>query len=109
MPNSRRAEDGCGAGEADEVACPRRHQAGFGAVRAAEAEIDQNLVRRRQQHPRGLGGDQGLKMQNVDQSLTPTNCACGSGAVTRRIGSLAKNTVPSGMACTSPLNRNVAR
>ena len=38
-----------------------------------------------------------------------TNCACGSGAVTRKIGSLAKKTVPSGMAWTSPVKRKAAR
>jgi hypothetical protein len=42
-------------------------------------------------------------------SRDSTNCACGSGAVTRRIGSLAKNTVPSGMAWTSPVKRNWRR
>ena len=35
-----------------------------------------------------------------------TSCASGSGAVTRRIGSSAKNSVPSGMAWTSPVKRN---
>ena len=38
-----------------------------------------------------------------------TNCACGSGAVTRRIGSLAKKTVPSGIAWTSPVKRKLAQ
>src|SRR5262249_28832198 len=38
-----------------------------------------------------------------------TSWACGNAAVTRRIGSSAKNTVPSGMACTSPVKRMSAR
>jgi hypothetical protein len=38
-----------------------------------------------------------------------TNCACGSGALTRRIGSSAKNGVPSGIASTSPENLNSRR
>ena len=67
MPNSSSGKHGRGAGEAGDVARPRRHQAGLGAVRAPQAEIDQHLVRRRQHHPRRFGGDQGLKMQNVDQ------------------------------------------
>ena len=37
-----------------------------------------------------------------------TSCASAIGAVTRRIGSSGKNTVPSGMACTSPLKRSVS-
>ena len=36
-------------------------------MRAAHAEIDEHLARRRQHHARGLGGDQRLKMQDVDQ------------------------------------------
>ena len=39
-------------------------------------------------------------------SLVSINCASGSGAVMRRIGSSAKNTVPSGIACTSPVKRS---
>ncbi len=37
-------------------------------------------------------------------SLLSTSCACGIGAVIRRIGSLAKKIVPSGIAWTSPVN-----
>ncbi len=36
-------------------------------------------------------------------------CASITGAVTRKIGSPGKNTVPSGMAQTSPEKRNLAR
>ncbi len=37
------------------------------------------------------------------------SCASGRGAATRRMGSSGKNTVPSGMAWTSPVNRQRAR
>ena len=57
-----------GAGESGDVARSRRPEAGLGAVRAAQAEIDQRLARRRQHHARRLGGDQRLEMQNVDQA-----------------------------------------
>ena len=38
-----------------------------------------------------------------------TSWACGNGAMTRRIGSSGKNTVPSGNASTSPVKRSPAR
>ena len=38
-----------------------------------------------------------------------TSCASGSGAVTRKMGSLAKNNVPSGMAWTSPVKRKLGK
>ena len=56
-----------GAGETGEVARPRRHQSGLGAMGPAQPEIDQHFVRRGEPHARRLGGDQRLKMQNVDQ------------------------------------------
>ena len=40
-------------------------------------------------------------------SRVSTSCASGNGAITCRIGSSAKNTVPSGMAFTSPVKRRV--
>ena len=57
-----------GPGEAGEIARARRHQTGFGAVRAAQAEIDQHLVGRGQHAPRRFGRNKRLKMQNVDQA-----------------------------------------
>ena len=39
-------------------------------------------------------------------SRLSTTCACDIGAVMRRMGSLTKNTVPSGSACTSPVKRS---
>ena len=56
-----------GAGETGEVARARRHQSGLGAVRPAQPEIDQHFVRRGKPHARRLGGDQRLKVQNIDQ------------------------------------------
>ena len=41
-------------------------------------------------------------------SRVSTSCASGSGATTRTMGSLAKNTVPSGMRPTSPVKRRLA-
>ena len=41
-------------------------------------------------------------------SRVSASCAMAIGAVTRRIGSLGKNTVPSGMAWTSPAKRSAA-
>ena len=60
-------QHGGGAGKARDVARTGGHDAGFAAVRAAQAEIDQQLARRRKHHPRGLGGDQRLEMQDIDQ------------------------------------------
>jgi hypothetical protein len=57
----------CRAGEARDVARPRRHQSGFGAVRAPHAEVDQQLSGRGEHAARRFGGDQRLKMQDVDQ------------------------------------------
>ena len=42
-------------------------------------------------------------------TMQVTDWACGSGAVMRRIGSVAKNTVPSATAWTSPLKRKSPR
>ena len=56
-----------GAGKSHDIARARRHHAGLGAVCPAQPEIDQRLVGRREPHARGLGGDQRLKMQNVDK------------------------------------------
>ena len=55
------------AGETGDVACARGEEAGLGAVRAAKAEIDEKLARRRQHHARRLGGDQRLEMEEIDQ------------------------------------------
>ena len=77
-------------------------------MRAAQAEIDQQLAGSGQHHARGLGRDQRLEMQNIDEPRLD-QLGLGSGAVTRRIGSSAKNTVPSGIACTSPVKRSSAR
>ncbi len=38
-----------------------------------------------------------------------TSWAIGSGAVMRSNGSFGKHTVPSGIACTSPVKRKLAR
>ena len=42
-------------------------------------------------------------------SRVSTSCACGSGAVMRISGSLGKQTVPSGIACTSPVKRKARK
>jgi len=49
------------------VAGPRGQQAGLGAVGPAQAEVDERLARAGQHHARGLGGDHGLEVQQVDQ------------------------------------------
>ena len=57
-----------GAGKAREVARACRIKSGLGAVRRAQAEVGQDLARRRQHHARGFGCDQRLVMQNVDEA-----------------------------------------
>src|SRR5207245_523570 len=54
-------------GKARDVACARGQQAGLGAVRTAQAEIDETLARRGKHHAGGLGGDHGLELQEIDQ------------------------------------------
>ena len=66
-PESRLRERGRRAGEAGEIAGPRREQAGLGAVRPTQTEVDERLAGGRQDHARRLGGDQGLEVQDVDQ------------------------------------------
>ena len=58
---------GRGSGKAGEIAGARREQSGLGAVCAPHAEVDQQFARRGEHAARGLGRDQGLKMQDVDQ------------------------------------------
>ena len=41
---------------------------------AAQSEIDEQLVGCEQHHARCLGGDQGLKMQNVDEARLDKLC-----------------------------------
>jgi hypothetical protein len=55
------------AREPGEIGGPRRHQPGLRPMRAAQAEIDERLARRRQRHARGLRCNQRLEMQDVDQ------------------------------------------
>ena len=54
------------AGKARDVARARGKQAGLGAVRTAQAEIDETLARRGKHHAGGLGGDHGLELQEID-------------------------------------------
>jgi hypothetical protein len=54
-------------GEAGDVAGAGRHQAGIGAMGAAQAEIDQQLARCGENDARGLGSDQRLEMHDIDQ------------------------------------------
>ena len=93
-----------GAAEAGEVAGARRQQPGLGAVGAAQAEIHQQFARRRQPHARRLGGDQGLELQQVDEArLDQLRLRQRRDDAQDRL--VGKNTVPSGMACTSPVKR----
>ena len=61
-------QHGGGARKSRDVARPRRHQPGFGAMRTAQPEIDQQLARRRQHHPRSLGSNQRLEVQDIDET-----------------------------------------
>ena len=54
--------------EAGDVAGPRREQGGLGAVGAAHAEVRQHLVPGGQPHPGRLRGDQGLELQQIDET-----------------------------------------
>ena len=63
-----------GAGKAGEVTRPRRVKRGLGAVRGAQTEIGEDFARRRQHHARGLGGDQRLEMQDVDEARFDQLC-----------------------------------
>ncbi len=61
-------QDGGGAGKARDVAGAGRHEAGLGAMRAAQAEIDEALARRGKDHARRLGSDHRLKLQEIDHA-----------------------------------------
>ena len=66
------AEESCrkhgrGAREAGEVRSARREHAGFGAMRAPQAEVDQQLARRGERATRGLRGDDGFEVQQRDE------------------------------------------
>ena len=75
---------------------------------AAQAEIDQQLALGGEHHARRLGGNERLEVEEVHDPRFD-ELGCGNGAVMRTIGSLAKNSVPSGMAWTSPVKRSAAR
>ena len=68
--NAERAArgDGRGAREPGEIGGPRRQQAGFGAVCAAQAEVDQHAPGRRQRAADRLAGNERLEVQQVDRS-----------------------------------------
>ena len=72
MPNTGNAEfdpgrHRRGPGETREVGRARGEQPGLGAVRAAHAEIDQQLPRRGEHAARGFRRDQRRKMQQAQQ------------------------------------------
>src|SRR6516164_4560330 len=54
------------AGKASDIARARGHQPCFSAMRAAQAEIDQQLAGRGKHQARRLGCDEGLEVQDVD-------------------------------------------
>jgi hypothetical protein len=76
-------------------------------VGAPHSEIDQRAPARSENATRGLAGDDGLKVQQVDEARLD-QLSLGQWCVTRTTGSLAKNTVPSGNASTLPLKRSRA-
>jgi hypothetical protein len=55
------------AGKSRDVSRARGEQPGLGAVRAAQPEIDEPAARRGEHHPRPLGCDDRLKMQQVQE------------------------------------------
>src|SRR5690606_35541015 len=57
-----------GSGKSGNIACPCRPKAGFGAMRPPQAEFNKQLAWRGQHEACSLGGDQRLKMQDVDQA-----------------------------------------
>ena len=67
MPNSMPACTVAVPLKPGEIAGARRQQPGFGAMRAAQPEVDQQFAGRHQHHARRLRGDQRLEMQQVDQ------------------------------------------
>jgi hypothetical protein len=73
--------------KAGEIGGARREQSRLGAVSAPHAEVDQQFARRREHAAHGLGGDQRLEVQDIVMRRDSTSCACGSGAVMRRMGS----------------------
>ena len=58
-------EHGGGARHPGEIGGARRVQTGLGPMRAAQAEVHQQLAGRLQDRARGLAGDHGLEMQDV--------------------------------------------
>jgi hypothetical protein len=106
MPK-RAPPHGGGAGEAGEVAGPRRQQPGLGAVRAAQAEVDQRPARRGEHAARRLAGDQRLQVHQVQHpALDQLRLAQRRAHAQQRL--VGKNTVPSGIASTSPVKRSRA-
>ena len=90
MPKRARLDRRRGV-EAGEVAGARGEQAGLGAVRAAQPEVDEAGCRRASRQRAALLAIIVWKLSRLRARLS-TSCASGSGAVTRRIGSSAKNT-----------------
>ena len=56
-----------GSGESGQVARPGRQEPGLGPMRAPEAEVHKRLPLRNKNRTGGFRGDEGLKMQKVDQ------------------------------------------
>jgi len=94
--------------ESRDVAGARGEQAGLGALRAAQSEVHERRGPAARRQRAALLAIMLWKLSRLMIRLS-TNWASGSGAVTRRIGSPAKNTLPSGMASTSPVKRNSSR
>ncbi len=119
------------------VARARDRDAAIGALGPAQAELRNRTALRRLHHPRGLGGDQRLEADDVEQSATGRPCAActtravlvatsvwkpmmlssavskswqsSMGPVTRTIGSRANTNSPSGIASISTRGRKSAR
>ena len=93
-----RAGHGRGAPvEAGEERGAGRQHARFRAVRAAHAEVDERLPGAASTERAALEATIVSKCSRFSSRVS-TSCASGIGAVTRRIGSFGKNTVPSGIA-----------
>ena len=60
-------QDRGGAGKAGDIARARSQKPCLGAVRAAQAEIDEAFARRGKHHARRLGGDHRLELQEIDE------------------------------------------
>src|SRR6516165_11671364 len=67
-------QNGRGPCKACDIAGAGSRQSGVGAMGAAQSEIDEQLVGCEQHHARCFGGDQGLKMQNVDEARLDKLC-----------------------------------